>query len=73
LRSGELTVDAISSIVSNEKAHEILPLIDWLISAMDERVDDFVLHHLRGLPPNDASYVVSLDDTADPWLMRTKT
>jgi hypothetical protein len=71
LRSQSLTVDTISPTMPNEKARETLPLIDHLIAEMDRKVDAFFAKYLTQLPPDDASYVVSLDESPTDWLVRT--
>ena|SRR2546426_11173399 len=70
IASGELTIDTISSIFTDEKGHELLPLLDFLIPEMDRRSLAFVNDHLLSLHASDGSYVVSLEDAPDPWLVR---
>lgn len=70
LKAGQLTIDTISSIFSDEKARELLPLLDFLIPEMDRLSLAFVNDHLTPLQASDGSYVVSLDETPDQWLLR---
>jgi hypothetical protein len=55
IRSKQMTIDTISSIISNDKAREILPLLDCLIAKMGEAATSFVQRYLAHLPSTDAS------------------
>jgi hypothetical protein len=68
LRSGEWTVNTISPFLENEKAHELLPLLDALIEKMAAVSFEFIEKHLVPMHPSDGSYVVSLDDSPSSWL-----
>lgn len=69
VRAKELTVDTRTPCITNEKATECLPLIKFLIAEMLQGVAGFVILHLKNIPVQDASYVVSLDDTPPQWLI----
>jgi len=71
IRSKQVTIDTISSIITNEKARELIPLLGFLIAAMDKSIDAFVHRYLSDVSPMDASYTVSLDDNPNEWLIRT--
>jgi hypothetical protein len=72
IESGELTVHTISPIFANEKAQELLPLLDALIEKMSAATLDFINKHLLAMHASDGSYVVSLDELPASWLLRTE-
>ena len=65
-KRGELTINTISPILTNEKAHELLPLLDALMAAVPL---EFINKYLVQLHASDGSYIVSLDDSPSPWLL----
>jgi len=69
IQSGELTIDTISPLLANEKAHELLPLLDALIGKMAAVSLEFINKHLSQMHAFDGSYVVSLDDSPSSWLL----
>jgi hypothetical protein len=70
--SGEFTIDTLSSIMSDEKAQEVLPLASTLIGLMDAEIDAFVHRYMLPFDPTQASYVISLDSQPEFWLIKLK-
>lgn len=71
VQSKQLTIPTISSIITDDKARELLPLLDYLIPKMDESVESFVHRYLPPFASMDGAYVVSLDDNPKQWLIPT--
>ena len=69
IMSGQMTHDTLSPVLPNETAHDMIPLLIFLIEKMDESINAFQQSYLSRLPPTDASYVVSLDDNPTEWLI----
>lgn len=69
VQSGELTINTISPILANEKAHELIPLLDALIAQMGAVPLEFINKYLVHMQASDGSYIVSLDDSPSPWLL----
>jgi hypothetical protein len=69
LHLGELTVNTISPILENEKAHELLPLLDALIAHLGALSLEFINKFLLPMHVPDGSYIVSLDDSPSSWLV----
>jgi hypothetical protein len=67
-RSNQLTVETVSPSMPNETATKTLPLLDFLVMEMDRRVGAFVRQYIF-VPETDATYVVSLDESPDQWLI----
>lgn len=65
-----MKIDTLSPIILNDMAKRALPLIDALIDKMDAHANVFVRDHLQHAIPGDGSYVVSLDDAPQEWLIR---
>ncbi len=72
VRDEQLTVDTISSIMSNEVAYSILELLPYLIETMDIAMDLFFANHLSNLGCNDATYTISLETDPDQWLLQQR-
>jgi hypothetical protein len=66
---GELTINTISPILENEKARELLPLLDALIAKLGVLSLQFINTFLLPMHTPDGSYIVSLDDSPTPWLV----
>jgi hypothetical protein len=69
VQAGELTINTISPILTNEKAHELLPLLDTLIAQMAAVPLEFINKYLIQMHASDGSYIVSLDESPSPWLL----
>ena len=69
LHSGELTINTISPILENEKARQLLPLLDVLIAHMGTLSLEFINKFLLSMHVSDGSYIVSLEDSRSPWLI----
>jgi hypothetical protein len=68
VQAGELTINTISPMLTNEKAHELLPLLDALIAQVAAVPLEFINKCLVHMHASDGSYIVSLDDSPSPWL-----
>ena len=72
IESGELTIHTLSPMLENEKAHELIPLLDALIEKMDAVSLGFINKYLVQMHASDGSYVVSLEDSPATWLLRAE-
>lgn len=70
MKSQQITVETISPNISNEKAANIIPLIDILISFTEDAVHKFMSTYLRYLPNEDAHYEIYLKDKDLYWLQK---
>ena len=68
VQAGELTINTISPILTNEKAHELLRLLDALIAQVAAVPLEFINKYLVRMHASDGSYIVSLDDSPSSWL-----
>ena len=70
VQSGELTINTISPILANEKAHELIPLLDALIDTHTGALSlEFINKFLLPMHVSDGSYIVSLENSPSPWLI----
>lgn len=72
IASGGLTVHTISPILANEKAHDLLPLLDALTEKLSVVTLEFIKKYLVHMHASDGSYVVSLDESPASWLLRAE-
>ncbi len=73
IKAGEMAINTRSPFISDETAQATRPLIAHLISLADRTIDDFVRQYIMpGVTPEDASYVVSLEENPEHWLILEK-
>lgn len=69
--AGEMAINTRSPFISNETAHAARPLLAHLITVADRTIDAFVRQFIwTSVTPEDASYVVSLEEDPEHWLQR---
>ena len=71
VQSKQITTPTINSIITNDKARDLIPLLDYLIEKMEEAQDAFAHRYLPPFVSTEASYVISLDDDPEQWLIPT--
>ena len=70
-KAGEMAINTRSPFISDERAHATRPLLAHLISQSDRIIDEFVCQYIIIITTAaDASYVVSLEEDPEFWLIR---
>lgn len=65
---GEVCIGTRSPIMTDDKARDMLPLLDLLITAMEAKAELFFEHHLNDLTPGNCT--LNLDDESPHWISR---
>lgn len=73
VKSRQLELNTISPKITDDFAHKILPLTSYLIGVLDKRINAFVGPNLGRIFRNDGTYVVSLEENPQEWLIKKKT
>jgi hypothetical protein len=68
----ELVISTSSPVMPDDKAREMLPLVDWLIDAMDTTVNAFAQAHLRSLATQTGLHVLRMDNHPTEWTTQVR-
>lgn len=72
LVGGELVIRTQSPVMLDGKAQEMFPLLDWLITAMNENVNAFVRTYLGSVATQEGVHVLRMDDHPTEWTSRSR-